>query len=600
MKLIYRPQNQHLPNLAIGLDDFAGTGFFSREYIVSSLKVNKIKGSLGIGWGKFASQDTFKNPFTAISDRFAYRTTNTESGTPAFNEWFRGNASLFGGIEYSFSKINGLKLKIEYDPFNYNDFSANNRGDIIEELRKKDSDINFGITFPINKYVTIDTSFIKGNTINASFNISIPFKEDIQKKTAFKPEIVKNKTTESKFTFYDDLLFNLNKNELFLQTANIDENKKLDVSISTSKYRNHIRSSSYSAKIAYDVAKLHYIDLNQISITHVNAGIEQNKITYIANNFSKKNTPIEVVKRNTDFDSGDPFGYKTDEYQPIVLFPVIFSDLSPTVQSHIGNPEQFFFGGIDLQYITELQFSRNLILSTKLNIPVYGEFKDTISGPGSKLEHVRTDLVQYLKEDDLHITRMQLDYIWSPAKNLFSKISLGIFEEMYGGIGFETLYKPFEKDFYVGTELFNVKKRSFDQRFNFANYKTTTGHINMGYIFAAGVEVSLSYGRYLAKDDGYTLDISRRMKSGFKTGFYFTRTDVPKELFGEGSFDKGFYFQIPLDIFSNEYNGSYSTFKLSPLTRDGGAKLIFDKDLRGLMFNTSKNEITRQWEGFNN
>ena len=31
---------------------------------------------------------------------------------------------------------------------------------------------------------------------------------------------------------------------------------------------------------------------------------------------------------------------------------------------------------------------------------------------------------------------------------------------------------------------------------------------------------------------------------------------------------------------NNEYRGNYSTFKLSPLTRDGGARLIHDKDLK--------------------
>ena len=73
------------------------------------------------------------------------------------------------------------------------------------------------------------------------------------------------------------------------------------------------------------------------------------------------------------------------------------------------------------------------------------------------------------------------------------------------------------------------------------------------------------------------LDLSRRTNSGFKSGIYFTRTDVSAELFGEGSFDKGFYFQIPLDLLSNSYNGNYSTFRLSPLTRDGGAKLNYEE-----------------------
>ena len=147
----------------------------------------------------------------------------------------------------------------------------------------------------------------------------------------------------------------------------------------------------------------------------------------------------------------------------------------------------------------------------------------------------------------------------------------------------------------LSLEAFYVKQRAYDQTFYFRKYKTTTGHINVGYLFPLGIESNISFGRYLAKDDGYTFDLSRRTKSGFKAGIYFTRTNVSAELFGEGSFDKGFYFQVPMDLFSKNYSGGYSNFKLSPLTRDGGAKLEFDKDLRGLIYNSSLNELQNSW-----
>ena len=40
---------------------------------------------------------------------------------------FRGNAALFGGLEYFVPNQNGLSIKLEYDPFDYLDFSAQNR-----------------------------------------------------------------------------------------------------------------------------------------------------------------------------------------------------------------------------------------------------------------------------------------------------------------------------------------------------------------------------------------------------------------------------------------------------------------------------------------
>jgi len=602
VKFTYKSKNFEMLNFAFGLDDFSGTGLFTKEYLVMTKGLNNSIVSLGIGWGKFSGEDSFKNPLSIISEDFTERPLRSDNynsgGSPSYDLWFRGNASIFGGIEYVIPKSRGLKIKIELDPFDYSDLSASYSLGQITEIRKKDNDINFGISFPWNNYLNFDISYIKGNTLNFSFTYGLTFnRKNESTKPKFKPELTSTYNGRyQKKDFYEDLLRNLNRNRLFLQTSNLDDGN-LDISISTSEHRNHIRSSSYASYIANEISKEHKVDLKTINISHVNAGIETNKISYLASHYDK-DTPIELIIRNTSIDSGDPFGYLIDEFQPSIKFPILFSTLSPSVSSYLGDPEKFYFGGINLNHISEVQFSRNLILSSELTYPMISSFSDVNYNPDSVMEHVRTDIVKYLQEDDLHINRMQLDYIWSPYKEIYSKITAGIFEQMYGGFGTEFLYIPFNKNYYIGLELFHVKQRAFNKRFDFQKYKTTTGHINFGYRFARGVESNLSYGRYLAKDDGFTLDLSRRTLSGFKAGIYFTRTNVPAEIFGEGSFDKGFYFQIPLDLISNKYSGEYSAFKISPLTRDGGAKLIYDKDLKGLIYNSTNYELYKQWNGF--
>ncbi len=603
VKFTYRTKDSIIPNLAIGLDDFSGTGLFTKEYIVMSKGFSNSVVSLGLGWGKFTGQNSFDNPLLFISEGFKVRPSRSDNinlgGAPSYDLWFRGNASVFGGIEYLIPNSKGLKLKIELDPFDYTDMSSVSSLRPINKIRKKDSNVNFGFSFPWNDYLNFDISYIKGNTLNLSFSYGLTFNSNNKgKKAKFNPELTKStKTGNKKRDFYEDLLVNLNRNRLLLQTSDLDQGN-LDISISTSEHRNAIRSSSYASSIANDIAKQHDIDLKTINISHINAGLEINEISYIAKYYDDKNTPIELTIRNTALDSGDPNGYVQDEFQPNVKFPVFFSSLSPSIRSYVGNPAKFYFGGIDLNLNSEVQFSRNLILTSEFSYPMLNNFSDVSYNPDSLMRHVRTDIVKYLKEDDIHINRMQLDYIWSPYKEIYSKIAAGIFEQMYGGFGGEILYIPFDKNYYVGLEMFYVKQRSFDKRLNFQKYETTTGHINFGYRFAKGVESRLSYGRYLAKDDGFTLELSRTTLAGFKAGIYFTRTDVPAEIFGEGSFDKGFYFQIPLDLISNMYSGEYSTFKISPLTRDGGAKLIHDKELKGLLYNSTKYEIDRQWSGF--
>ncbi len=605
IKFIYRPKNPKIPNLAIGLDDFSGTGLFTKEYIVASNDYKNTIITFGLGWGKFVGNKSFKNPLDFISDSLLERPVISDNydrgGQPSYDQWFRGNVSPFGGIEYVSKNINNLKIKVEYDPLIYTNFSYVPFG-IDSELRKKDSKINFGLSYPWNRHLNFELSYLKGNTINFSFNYSIHFNDNLSKKPNFSPKIaIKANPTKSKQIFYENLLSNLNSNRLLLQTANLSTDKVLDISISTSDHRNAIRSSSYASHIAHIVAKKQEIELNKINITHINVGVELNTISYISKYLDKNNNiPLELKIRNTEVDSGNKGDYLTDEFKPSINFPVIFSSLRPSLVSYVGNPGKFYFGNINLDYKSEVHFNRNLLLSSEISYTLSDSFSKLPYNPDSVLQHVRTDLTKYLQEDDLHINRMQFDYIWSPYKNIYSKLTGGILEPMFAGVGGQTVYKPFDKNYSIGYELFYVKQRTYKKRFNLQDYETITGHINLGYKFAAGIEASLSYGRYLAKDYGFTLDLARTTKSGFKSGIYFTRTNISADTFGEGSFDKGFYFQIPLDLLSNEFNGSYTSFKLSPLTRDGGAKLIHDKELSGLIYNSTIHDLIRQWDGYLN
>ena len=89
-------------------------------------------------------------------------------------------------------------------------------------------------------------------------------------------------------------------------------------------------------------------------------------------------------------------------------------------------------------------------------------------------------------------------------------------------------------------------------------------------------DTKISYGEYLAGDVGSTIDLSRSFRNGVKFGVFASFTDVTSKQYGEGSFDKGIYFNIP--IFGNFINYSWR-----PLTKDPGAKLTRKNNLYDLM-----------------
>jgi hypothetical protein len=69
------------------------------------------------------------------------------------------------------------------------------------------------------------------------------------------------------------------------------------------------------------------------------------------------------------------------------------------------------------------------------------------------------------------------------------------------------------------------------------------------------------------------LEVARRFSNGARMGAWMTKTNVPSQVFGEGSFDKGVFFSVPFDAFLTAWSNQTMKFAWQPLIRDGGARL---------------------------
>ena len=593
--------------LAIGLSDFSGTGFFTREYIVGTFIQDGFKITTGLGFGKFADHNSFTNPFKLIKSSFKSRPKQSSNynlgGSPSYDQWFKGNASLLFGAEFFLSgRFKNTSLKIDYDPFDYiNSFSVNRQPGANINLRKKDSNINFGFNHSVNKSLNLGIYFIKGNTLNFTFSFGGNFSQPFFNKKLPAPLTLDSQKGNTPIeSFYEDLIFNINRKRVFMQSAELAEGN-LRVAVSSSKFRNPIHIHAVLGETVAEIQKPDSIVIDTLTTVGVNVGHELYQITTPLEDFiDRKDKIFQLVAKESSLALGGGYAYRSYEFRPNIKYPASFTGIAPALVNHIGDPAKFYYGGIILRLDNEIQFSSRLQLNTEIHQNITNNFDQKRNYPDSLLPRVRTDIVSYLQESDTYVSRMQLDYFFNPYKELFGKFSAGILENMYAGVGVEFLYKPFEQNFSLGFEAYRAKKRAFDRRFDLLDYEINTGHINFNYHLPRwGILGTLSYGKYLAGDEGYTFDISRRLSSGFRTGIFFTRTNVSAELFGEGSFDKGFYFQIPIDLFLNDYRGGYINFKLRPLTRDGGQKLEAGNDLIGIMHSTSRAEIERDWVSFN-
>jgi len=272
----------------------------------------------------------------------------------------------------------------------------------------------------------------------------------------------------------------------------------------------------------------------------------------------------------------------------------------PALRQHIGGPDAFYLYQIWLAMTARIELYRGLSVSGTLGRNIHSTLDEIELTSDSQLPQVRSQIKEYLQQGaDGNIVHLDAQYVFQPFQNWFGRIAFGLLEEMYGGAGGEVLYRPFGSRLAIGADLFRVRQREFTQRFEFLDYAVTTGHVNAYYKLPwLGLVGEVHAGQFLAGDRGAQFVLSRHFDSGFQVGAWATLTNVPFEVFGEGSFDKGFYVRIPFEVFLPNSTRRGGTFAFRPLTRDGGQIAGRTKELYGIVEEGNLDNVMRDWRTF--
>jgi len=532
----------YFPALAAGFNDIAGTGIYSSEYLVGSYGVGSIDFHLGIGWGRMNGGNLqFKNPLGELDKSFLNRCLlqscseeNRQGGTFRWNDYFSGQqVGVFGGISYILNK--DWLLKFEHDTTSI---------PIQEGFPLRDSNYNFSVEYIRPKNSVISLSYERGDY----FGLKLIFKDNSLNYVSNKYKGFDKSPYKEKHNKLRGILI---KNNIGVHSIKSYE-QNLDLEISEYAYSSfenlkaNINQAHIDAGLDIEKTLIKYKSGGLVGYSEIEK-IENNKISlYETDNFSGFNYSPQIVLR--------PFIAGREEFLKYALL-----------------------AELNMQYV----FTENLFWSTNIKYALFQNFDELFIPPKDTYPNqVRSDVKDYLNnfDDRLVIGRSQLDFFKSYGTQHHLQISAGIFEEMFSGYGGEYLWRKNENNYAIGVEAFKVYKRDYDLAFGLQDYSNLTAHINFYYEneFIIPLSLKLSYGEYLAGDKGYTVDLSRRFKNGVYMGMFFTRTNVSKEQFGEGSFDKGIYFRIPL---SNEW----FNFTWRPLTKDPGSKLLRKDDIYSLI-----------------
>ena len=597
-------EQKYLPQVAVGFRDFGGSSLFSSEFIVASKLIGNIDFTLGLGFGTI-SDKTISNPFAKIDSRFSSRRRNidgdTQGGEINYGTFFGGEkAGVFGGAEIFLPKLNGARLKIEYDSTNYGE---DGEGYLPVPQDKK---VNYSFVYPVTKSFQVKLGYIRNNTLSFGFSLSGNYSKrstGITKKDP--PPLVPNSRVyreivnakEAEYLYKSSLKF-LTENKIFMQTANV-RNNKYEITYSQSKYLNSAQAVGRLANILDQISPK---VIEEFSLVAINADQSMFAVDIPRAEYQlyKKQRKTDALLKAVSIYQPDPKQHLDHDYRPRTKLPTTIWKLSPAIRSQIGGPDGFYFGDFSIAFHSETLLRRNFNILSVASLGLFNNFDDLKLASDSILPHVRTDIVKYLKNSDkYHITRLQTNYFMNPYKSLYAKVSAGIFEPMFSGYGGEILYKPFNKNFGVGAEIWKVRQRSYRQLFGSLDYTTLTGHINFYYREPlTRVLFHVKGGRFLAEDSGFSFNFSREFKSGLNMGVFFSLTDISKAEFGEGSFDKGFFFNIPIQVFFDQYSRGSSGFGLRPLTRDGAQPLTVAQSLWSVTNQANRDQIIFGWDGF--
>lgn len=233
------------------------------------------------------------------------------------------------------------------------------------------------------------------------------------------------------------------------------------------------------------------------------------------------------------------------------------------------------------------RFGAGLYFNSALKLTLAETVSGVTQPSNSVLPHVRTDIAEYKRGGRFKINRALLNKYMTLDERLYARVSGGLYEEMYRGIGGQVLYLPKDNRWAVDLSVDALEQRGYKGLLDKLDYRTVTALGAMHYRLPAGMTVTARAGRFLAKDEGVRFEFKRRFRSGVEIGAWYSRTNG-KDITNPGTpsdpyDDKGVFLSVPLNIMLAADTQATAGVSLSPWTRDVGQMVSSPGDLYEIM-----------------
>ncbi|MFC1841012.1 YjbH domain-containing protein [Thermodesulfobacteriota bacterium] len=565
------PESKELPAVAIGINDFWGTRLFPSEYIVMSRQIYPFDFTFGIG-----------------SKRFSGGSVN----------FFTDSYSLFGGFELELS--DRLMFMAEYNPIKYENDRPSARG--APEGAKYP--VNIGLRAKIIKGVELGVSFQRGDTLGLSLSVTSLLGEQILPQKPDPPPLLpvdRRPFSERDRKAVIQNIYDTVKEAGFANIAVYTNGKNIICEFENNKYFSNQKAvgrilrfllyhSPEDADLLIAVVKRGDLPLLKVSVKPDH--LDKYLLGKISEDmFMERLVNVEVTDESTGDDTAylkvaEDMGYNFN-YRLKPELDIFWNDPSGFLKFSTGFTTSF---SIDLW--------KGASANARYSIPLYSNISSPQSEPLPPTV-IRSDISKYLKKN-YTFERLEVNQIFRFSERLFSQFSLGYFERMYAGVGGEVLYFVGDGKIALGLEGDLLRKRVPKENFELFSFNRHSV-LGSAYYYYPGQEMTLKaqYGRFLAGDLGWKIDINRKYKTGVTLGMFVTFTDtdnINQPSYNDDYNHKGVYLSIPMRMFYDTDRANTLNYGISPWTRDVGQTVghsqpiyYITSDLMPVKFKAEKN-----------
>lgn len=588
------------PAVAIGLQDFLGTGVYSGEYIVATRQVTPtVRASIGLGWGTLAGRPRVIDAADL-------------GGTANTGDWFRGKARPFGSVSWDVN--DRLTLTAEYSNDIYQ--ASYSDGNFFQQGDAEPGRLNFGASYRMGQNYQLGLYTIGNESIGAQFTVTLNPREatypsGLEKAPApvrprpapaadpeaWSPEWASDPTARP--VLQKVLADALAKEGQILESMTLSATRA-ELRIRNNRYNQQPQAIGRTARL---MTRALPATVETFVITSSADGLPTSSVTLRRSDIERlENTEVGQIAAATDLSDATP--RPAGLIQTEDLFPRFRWRIGPYFDLGLFDPEEPLRYEFGAEARASYELLPGLIATGAIRQRAFGDIKQ--SGPGVPGERgrrytpeeyladpslettpegvprVRSDTRMYAGNTSPIIPELTLAWFAKPSDQVYSRVTVGLLERAYGGASAEVLWKPVNSPLAFGAEVNRVRKRDFDALFDFRDYEVTTGHVSAYYEFSQGFIAQLDVGQYLAGDRGATFTLTREFANGWRVGAYATKTDLSAEEFGEGSFDKGVTFSIPISWATGTPTRERAESRIRSLSRDGGARVevkdrLYDK-----------------------